>query len=274
MSKFRNFVFTHNNYANTDLEDNLVCRFISYSKEVAPTTLMPHLQGYVCFDNATTVCSVRKKLLGCHVEAMLGSISQNDTYISKMSNPIERGEKPMSNDNKGRASQLRWKRAFDLAKDGDIESIDADIQFRYYATCKRIKKDYMSKPEVLTSPCGIWLYGESGAGKSRAVFSQYPGHYIKSRNKWWCGYQNEDVVCCDDVGIEDAKWMSSFLKDWSDYKPFHAEDKGGAVTIRPKKFIVTSQYKIEDLWNDKATIDALNRRFQIVEKVKGQNIIL
>lgn len=265
MSKFRNFTFTHNNYANTEMEDSLVCRFISYSKEVAPTTLTPHLQGYVCFTNATTLRSVRKKLLGCHVEAMHGSISQNDTYISKMSNPVERGEKPMSNDNKGRAEQLRWKRSLDLAKSDSIDEIDADIQLRYYGTLKRIAMDYMVKPVPLDEVTGLWIVGKSGVGKSKYVFDTYPDHYVKSRNKWWNGYRNEDVVCCDDIGIKDAEWMSSFLKDWAGQYPFQAENKGGGLTIRPKKFIVTSQYDIETLWSDEETRSALLRRFRVMK---------
>lgn len=265
MSKYRNFIFTHNNYGSTDLEDSIRCRFIAYSKEVAPTTGTPHLQGYICFVNATTVSSVRKKMVGCHVEPMHGSISENDVYISKMSNPVERGDKPMSNDNKGLAERLRWKRALDLAKAGDIESIDADIQFRHYHTCKRIKMDYMKDPSPLSECTGVWIYGPSGVGKTKYVFEKYPGHYVKSRNKWWNGYQRQDVVCLDDIGTFDAPHLGSFLKDWAGQYPFQAEEKLGGMTIRPKTFVVTSQYSIEDLWVDQETRDALNRRFKVIK---------
>ena len=55
MSRNRNYCFTFNNYPDTSLVDNLICKYIAYSKEVAPTTGTPHLQGYVTFVNAKTV---------------------------------------------------------------------------------------------------------------------------------------------------------------------------------------------------------------------------
>lgn len=263
MSKHRNFTFTHNNYADTSLEDNLECRFIAYSKEIAPTTLTPHLQGYVCFHNPRSVKAIRKLMVGCHIECMLGSIEQNDEYISKLANPIERGDKPVSNDNKGRAEKLRWKRSLDLAKEGKIDEIDADIQLRYYSTLKRIKSDHEKKPDPITETSGIWVYGKAGCGKTKSVWEKYPDLYIKSRNKWWGGYEKQNVVLCDDIGKKDAEWMGSFLKDWGGQYPFQAETKGGGMQIRPKTFIVTSQYAIDELWEDKETQDALFRRYKI-----------
>ena len=54
------------------------------------------------------------------------------------------------------------------------------------------------------------------------------------------------------------------MKRWSDRYPFPAAIKGGYLKIRPKKIVVTSQYLPEDIWDDKETLEAINRRFKIV----------
>lgn len=208
---------------------------------------------------------------GCHVEVMLGTIDQAVEYCQKdMGDQMEyvtffeSGVRPLSNDNKGRAEKLRWKRALDLSKAGDIDAIDADIQFRYYPTILKLRLDYALKPVPLADVTGEWRYGLTGHGKTRGVFEDYPDCYIKSRNKWWSSYRGQDVVLLDDLGHNDAKWIGDFLKDWAGQFPFQAETKGAGMQIRPKKFIVTSQYQIEELWYDKETIDALKRRFKCI----------
>jgi len=261
--KYRNWAFTFPNYPNTELVDNIECRYIGYAHEIAPTTGTPHLQGFICFYNATTYKSVIKQMPGCHVEHMKGSMRQNETYCSKESKLIERGDKPVTNDDKGRANQLRWQRTRELAKEGKLDDVDADIYVQHYNTLKRIQMDHAQRPEVRPETSGIWIYGKSGVGKTKLVFEQYPDHYVKSRNKWWSSYTGQDVVVCDDVGLEDAKWMGSFLKDWAGQYPFQAETKGSSMIIRPRLFVVTSQYSIEDLWYDQETRDALNRRFTV-----------
>ena len=164
MSRYRHFVFTHNNYADTDLEDNIECRYIAYSKEVVASGT-PHLQGFISFGNSKTKKTVIKLLPGCHIEVMLGSYDENTAYCSKAGSLVERGERPMYNDNKGRAEKLRWKRNLDLAKSGKLEEIDADIVLRYYSTIKRIAADYAIPPD----PCeckGYWIWGPTATGKS------------------------------------------------------------------------------------------------------------
>ena len=66
--RVRSYIFTHNNYINTDLEDNLDCKYIIYGKEVAPTTNTPHLQGFVSFNTVKSFKQVVKLLPGCHIE--------------------------------------------------------------------------------------------------------------------------------------------------------------------------------------------------------------
>lgn len=281
--RYRNWVFVWNNYPDDYrlFLDAVVARYIIAGEEVAPTTGTPHLQGFIVFRNPLRKRTVLQRLPGSHLIPALGSVSQNELYCRKTrpSDPVpnevvyERGDKPLSNAEKGELEQARYQNAWDFAKSGDIESIDADIRVRLYSSIRRIEKDFMPSVERLDAPCGIWIYGLSGAGKSRAVLDAYPSLYPKPRNNWWDGYQREDVVLLDDVDKFDVA-LGGKLKHWADCYPFIGENKGGSLKIRPKKFFVTSQYTIEQIWADAETQEALLRRFTVIEKITGQNIII
>jgi hypothetical protein len=281
--RVRGWCFTWNNYPDDyrDTLDGIECRYICFGEEVAPDTGTPHIQGYVYYANNKTLSAVRRQIPGAHLSVAHGNAKQNRDYCGKLrpedEEPnavfIERGDIPLSSADKGELERARYDRAWSLAKAGDIETVDADIRVRLYSSLRRIERDYMPAVERLEGVCGLWVYGRSGCGKTRAVLDAYPECYPKPRNQWWDGYQREPVVLLDDVDKFDVR-LGGQLKHWADAAPFIGEVKGGSVKIRPSKLIVTSQYKIEDIWEDAETREALLRRFQVVEKITGQDIII
>ena len=117
-------------------------------------------------------------------------------------------------------------------------------------------------PTMYKREC-YWVYGKSGLGKSYSVRSKFDVIFEKPQNKWWDGYNGEDVVLLDDF---DCPVLSHFLKIWADNYGFNAEIKG--ATIRPgyKKLIVTSQYFPNQLWKkeeEQPIVDAIERRFKM-----------
>lgn len=286
MSRHRGFCFTFNNYpANVEEQLSTIdCVYLVAGFETAPTTGMPHIQGYLYYSNNKSVTAARRSLQsimpGCHVEVAKGSPRQNDVYCRKLregdtanERVYMRGTLPLSATDKGEVERQRWDAAWESAKRGEFEEIPADIRIRQYAALKRIAQDYMPALERLTGPCGTWIVGQSGAGKTRAVLDQIPDTFPKPRNQWWDGYRMEPVVLVDDIDKFDVR-LGGKLKHWADAYPFIAEAKGTSLRIRPQRIIVTSQYTIEEIWADEETREALLRRFVVVRKHLGQEINL
>lgn len=66
----------------------------------------------------------------------------------------------------------------------------------------------------------------------------------------------------------DHKVLKQQLKIWADRYGCVLETKGGAVTDRYEKFVVTSQYSIEEIWaDDYKTQAAIRRRFNVIHMV-------
>jgi len=121
---------------------------------------------------------------------------------------------------------------------------------------------------------GWWIHGAAGAGKTKTVADTYPDAYRKPLSKWWDGYQGQEVAVLDDVDPSSSTWLGRFLKIWGDRYAFPAESKGGSASIRPRKFFVTSQYTPGEVFVDAPTLSAIVRRYIVIEKLAGQNIII
>lgn len=65
----------------------------------------------------------------------------------------------------------------------------------------------------------------------------------------------------DDFGL-DHKCLGQQLKIWADRYGCILESKGSALASKFDKFVVTSQYSIEEIWvDDPKTVAAIRRRF-------------
>lgn len=265
MAQTTRWCFTLNNF--TDAEVGILRAlqivYLVFGYEVGESGT-PHLQGFVVFPKNQRLSAVKKVLERAHWEPARGSTAQAADYCKKDGKFEEFGKLPEAAAKAGGdAERSRWKRAREAAIAGDFDSVPDDIYWKYYRTMKEIHKDHMVKPSDCDGVTGLWLYGEPGVGKSRAVAEVFPAAYKKMQNKWWDGYQNEDVVWLDDF---DSKELGHHLKIWSDRYSFLAENKGGALHIRPKLFVITSNYPPSSPrfdW-DPDMVSAIERRFKIV----------
>lgn len=230
----------------------------------------PHLQGYVSFNKRMYRTQVSRMMPRARLEIARGTPDEAAEYCTKDGDYFEAGVRPLGqaagSARGGKATQKKYRDTYRLAKTRDLEAIEQqapDLLLKHYATIKRIGMDNMTAPQPVDVLQHEWIYGVPGIGKSRLARQENPGYYLKSHNKWWMGYKQEDTVLIDDLDRDDARWIGQMLKNWCDHYPFQAETKGDGMVIRPKKIVVTSNYRIEELWSEETLAEALKRRFKV-----------
>lgn len=261
MSRKNNWCFTLNNYTEEDYISitGKECKYMVVGKETGESGT-PHLQGFISFLDGKTLSYMKKHIhSGAHFEMANGSPQENYNYCSKEGDFIEIGVRPMSQKEKGNKGKEAIQQRWELAKQGKFDELPPE-QIKIY---EYIHQKY-SKSVDINQLKNYWIYGKSGCGKSSVVRKRFSTFYTKSMSKWWDGYNGEDVVVLDDID-PNHQCLSYYLKIWCDHYVFNAEVKGGMFKIRPKIFIITSQYSPEEVFQDEKTLEAINRRFCVKE---------
>lgn len=242
----------------------------------------PHLQGYFRLASRKSMSWCRNNISNkCHYEQARGSHDQAADYCKKDGNFREHGE---HTDRRARggsgespaSKKQKTKMLLDESNTFD-DLIDSGILSAYHvktiANARHIMKQQRIQPYRADDVRGIWIYGPPGTGKSHWVHETF-GHdlYMKQQNKWWDGYCGEKYVLLDDM---DTNTLSHHLKLWADRYPVTAEIKGGSVHLSHRRFIVTSNFSIEELFAgdhpkmcSPVTVAAIERRFFVINKTE------
>lgn len=261
----KNWCFTLNNYSDEDEQriQGLTSTYLVYGREIGES-LTPHLQGFIVIPTKSRLSALKKLHATAHWEIAKGNAAQNRTYCTKDGNIFESGELPMSPKEKGDMEIARYDAARAAAIAGNFDDIPSDIYVRHLNALHKI---YALKQVAPTALAGSlqneWIYGPAGTGKSTKAFAENPGSYLKGLTKWWDGYTHQTSVIIDDMDPY-HKSLAQEFKQWAHHHPFPAETKGGTMCIRPQKIIVTSNYRIDEIWEDQTTRDAIHRRFKEV----------
>lgn len=261
----RRWCFTVNNYVESDcsLFKELTSTYCVFGKEMGESGT-PHLQGYVMFPTPKTLVAVKKIHGTCHWEVAKGTTEENRVYCTKELNYLETGQIPKTRKQIGEDEQQRWRDIRLAAEEGRFEDIPEKVRFNQKHLIESHHNDAM-KRRVLedTEVQHEWYYGATRTGKSRKARTENPTAYLKMCNKWWCGYEDEDVVIIEDFDKRHDV-LAHHIKIWCDRYPFLAENKGGVKKVRPKKIIVTSNYPPEEIWTNSSDLDPILARFNVV----------
>lgn len=277
--RYRAWCFTHNNYTPEEEEgwkrmnEEGKISYIIFQKELAPTTGTPHLQGFLYFRNPQTAKAVKKmQPKAVHWEACWASAKANKKYCTKLrtseGKPIfEWGRFPKQ----GERTDIHKLKA--MVKEGATmdELIEASTSYQSLRTAELLMK-YQRPPQAEKKEV-IWLWGETGTGKTKSAMEMAGEDYWISSGtlKWWDGYCGQKAVIIDDFR-GDMCPLHTLLRILDRY-PYRVETKGGSQWLRAKKIIITSCASPEQAyWQcTREKIGQLTRRITHTEELVGES---
>lgn len=209
--------------------------YLLAGREKAPTTGHVHMHVYVQFPTPRRLSL--KKILGAHCEKTLGSTESNIKYIKKPDTVIvaEEGTPRLNHvPTIGEAKQLSDEKLKGLPL--CYFNIAAKIQAEKAKVID--PEDYYKKVEV------FWIWGESGAGKTRYAIDEMikrkvKFNEIKYDGHFWHGV-SEDCSACLYDDFRDNHMKPTELINFIDYNRHVMNVKGGSVRNNYSLIFITS----------------------------------
>lgn len=246
----------------------LRARYLVAGHEVAPTTGMHHIQGYVEFPEPVRFARIKKVLGdGVHCTASRGSAKDNRDYCTKEDAHFLEMGAPAA---QGARSDILALRDEVRAGASDKDLFDNDCvcepAIKYIRSVDRMRLAYgigTAQPTRDAIRVELW-YGPTGTGKSRAARELFPNAYWKNQSMWWPGYAGQEQVVWDE--FSGCCCTPTELNLILDRYPHTVQFKGGDVALRATTIILISNYPPSSWWGEKTRFDlpALARRFTCV----------
>lgn len=259
-NRSRAWCFTCNNYTDDDIKkfQEFPSEYLIYGEEVGKEGT-PHLQGFIYFASQRTLNGLKKKL---HPTAHFESardIPASIEYCKKDGKVYEQGVPPRQ----GKRTDMEGihKMLQDRTSMKDI----ADSNFTAFCQFHKAYDKYFQlllQPRPLDAPPPevIWIFGSSGTGKTRHVFTSHPQSevYVKPPGQWFDGYVQQPVVLLDD--FDPSHMCFRNLLHLLDRYPHQVPVKGSFVNFYSKTIYITSDRHPKMMYNNPHELKQLERR--------------
>lgn len=263
----RNYCFTLNNWKIEDekkLLNKEKCKYCIIGKEIGESGTK-HLQGYIEFFSGKRMNTLKKDYGdNIHWEARKGTAQQAADYCKKDGQWKEIGEISKQ----GRRSDLDAV-AEDIKNGTKKKDIASKYPVQYIKFHNGIEKliELTQYKERTTKPTVTWYWGDTGVGKTRAVFDAYDKDeiYVKDSTKWWNGYTQQKVILIDDFNGE---WEIRNLLRLLDRYKYTGETKGGYVNIDSMFIYITCDRSPEEIYIDLRIRKQILRRIDAIHELK------
>jgi len=246
----------------------------------------------VIIDKGESNYYLEPKYKNSTIEQFMSYIIKTGIHWSNMTiETFENMEPKKKEENKKINTNELYKDRIKRAKAQDWEWFEEnDTKWSLSAEYQKLYAKYNQSKNIVTSLKGsdiknYWIWGKSGTGKSSSIQYLYPDRYMKLLdNKTWDGFSNDnkghEIVHIDELNsfndIKEGLRGLAGLKCMADVNPFNVRKNYGneTISIRPKSFIITSNYnpsqlltnlnKYDNVVNLEIELEALRRKFNIL----------
>lgn len=236
----RSWAFTLNNYTDADLRilGDIECQYVIYGKEVGQSGT-PHLQGLITFKGTKRLPAVRRIVPFNRAHCEIAH-NANDAinYCMKDGDYTIRNNRHQGarNDVRDAISIMTNQGLMALLND----EAGACVFVKYSQGLLRLLTMRIPKRDPAVPPSVQWIYGASGAGKTRWVVEREPDLFILRNPDWFDGYFGQSAVLFDEY--RGTWWPLWKLLGFLDRYPVRCFFKGGSCEFSPSRIYITSPF--------------------------------
>ena len=225
------------------------------------TTETEHIQGYLETNKRISMATLRRTVCSkSHWERALGTAEDNIKYCSKDETCVS----PSSRMCVGQPStKVDW---LERLKAGEsMADILKDMQQSelYMVQSLVAAVRILQKPQRKHQTQCIILQGKGGVGKSTLArefaVQRNLTYYHKAANRWWQGYNGEEVVIFDEFK---GHMSITEFKQMINHSAWQVEYKGGSTPFLAELVIICTNWDPTQWWDttDRADEEAIIRR--------------